>query len=711
MKRAIGLAIALGLAAPALAQNFGPPELIEAARKEGALVFYTANIAEVEQLTIKAFNQRFPFIKIELLRAPGGQLITRVKTEVASGKLRADIIDHSDRALLKEMEDLFQDYAPPNGADYLPEAMVSRKLWPRLTLVWSIAYNSELVKNPPKSWMDLTKPEYGNKRIGQVLAPSGGTTWTRAMFERQVLGEDYWKKQAATQPVLFPSNAPASDALVRGEVVIAPLLYNTVYPKKREGAPIEIFFPPEGAPVTPFAAGIPKTAANPNAARLFLNWCLSEEGQTFMIKELGNLTSLKVAPVYPEGFDPKVVKVWVPNLRSVREAAPRLDRRMEQDLQLSPMSPANKNGCGRIRRKGVTMLKPILIALGVVLATAAGAQNFGPPELIEAAKKEGRLVFYTANFAEVEQEVIKAFNKRFPEIRIEMVRAPGGQLITRIKTEAAAGKLAADVVNHSDRGLMLEIENLFQDYAPPNAADYRPDVLVSPKFWPQATLGWVIAYNSELVKNPPKSWMDLTKPQYKGKQIGQTIGPSGGTTWTRIMFERQVLGEDYWQKQAATEVTLYPSGAPASDSLVRGEISILPSLYNIVFTKQRDGAPIEIVLAARGHADQSLRRRHSDHRQEHQRRQAVPQLVPVGRGPGLHDQGAGQLHLAQEPAGAPQGLRSQDGEVLGAGLQAVSRAAFEVDRGLEPRLQLSPVRRFMSALLEVRYEGTSMSAR
>jgi iron(III) transport system substrate-binding protein len=307
---ALGIA---ALATSATAQNFGPPELIEAARKEGALVFYTANIAEVEQLVIKAFNRRFPFIKIELLRAPGGQLITRVKTEVASGKLRADIVDHSDRALLKEMEDLFQDYAPPNGADYLPEAMVSRKLWPRLTLVWSIAYNSELVKNPPKSWMDLTKPEYGNKRIGQVLAPSGGTTWTRAMFERQVLGEDYWKKQAATQPVLFPSNAPASDALVRGEVVIAPLLYNTVYPKKREGAPIEIFFPPEGAPVTPFAAGIPKTAANPNAARLFLNWCLSEEGQTFMIKELGNLTSLKVAPVYPEGFDPKVVKVWVPN--------------------------------------------------------------------------------------------------------------------------------------------------------------------------------------------------------------------------------------------------------------------------------------------------------------------------------------------------------------------------------------------------------------
>jgi iron(III) transport system substrate-binding protein len=214
---------------------------------------------------------------------------------------------------MSELVGLFQDYAPPNGKDYLPDSLISPKLWPRVTLVWSIAYNSALVKNPPKSWMDLTKPAYGNRQIGQVIAPSGGTTWTRTMFERQVLGEDYWKKQAATNPVLYPSGAPMSDALVRGEIAMGPLLYNIVYPKKRDGAPLEIFFAPEGAPVNPYASGVPTTAKNPNAAKLFLNWCLSEEGQTFMIKELGNLTSLGRAPIYPEGFDPKVVKVWLPN--------------------------------------------------------------------------------------------------------------------------------------------------------------------------------------------------------------------------------------------------------------------------------------------------------------------------------------------------------------------------------------------------------------
>jgi iron(III) transport system substrate-binding protein len=311
MLLALGLAAAVAM--PAAAQSLGPPELIEAAKKEGRLVYYTANFAEVEQEVIKQFNKRFPEIKIEMVRAPGGQLITRVKTEAAAGKLTADVVDHSDRGLMREIDNLFQDYAPPNASDYLPDSRVSPKLWPRITVGWSIAYNSELVKNPPKSWMDLTKPEYKGKQIGTVIAPSGGTTWTRAMFERQVLGEDYWKKHAANEIALYPSGAPTADALVRGEISIAPSLYNIVYTKQRDGAPLEIVFPPEGVPIIPFASGVPATAKNPNAAKLFLNWCLSAEGQAYMIKELGNLTSLKNVPFYPKGLDPKTVKFWLPN--------------------------------------------------------------------------------------------------------------------------------------------------------------------------------------------------------------------------------------------------------------------------------------------------------------------------------------------------------------------------------------------------------------
>ncbi|HEY6717679.1 MAG TPA: extracellular solute-binding protein [Reyranella sp.] len=309
-----GFGMALSIA-PAHAQaEFGSPELIAAAKAEGKLVFYTANFAEIEQEVIKAFNKRFPEIKVEMVRAPGGQLITRVRTEAAAGKLIADVVDHSDRALMQPLEDLFQDYAPPNAADYNPEALISPKLWPRATIAWSIAYNTELVKNPPKTWMDLTKPEY-DKMTGQVFAQSGGTTWTRIMFERQVLGEDYWQKQAALGIALFPSGAPTSESLVRGEISIAPLLYNIIYTKIVEGAPAEAIFAPEGVPIIPYADGIPKTAKSPNAAKLFMNWRLSKEGQAFQIAKLGNITSLKEPPSFPKGWDPKVVKVWVPDFK------------------------------------------------------------------------------------------------------------------------------------------------------------------------------------------------------------------------------------------------------------------------------------------------------------------------------------------------------------------------------------------------------------
>jgi len=300
--------------APAMAQQekYGSKEVIEAAEKEGSLTYYTANFTEVEQEVVKEFNKTFPKIKVAIVRAPGGQLITRIKTEAAAGKLAADVVNHSDRGLMKDIENLFADYTPPNAADYRPDALMSPKFWPGVTLGWAIAYNTQLVKNPPKSWADLTKPEYNNKQIGQVVGPSGGTTWTRVMFERQVLGEDYWAKQAATKPILYPSGAPTSDSLVRGEISIAPLLYNIIYTKIVEGAPAEAIFAPEGVPIIPYADGITKTSKSPNAAKLFMNWRLSKEGQAFAITKLGNITSMKEPPAFPKGWDPKTVKVWVP---------------------------------------------------------------------------------------------------------------------------------------------------------------------------------------------------------------------------------------------------------------------------------------------------------------------------------------------------------------------------------------------------------------
>lgn len=56
-------------------------------------------------------------------------------------------------------------------------------------------------------------------------------------------------------------------------------MVSSIYTKRRDGAPVELVFPPEGAPLVPYSSGIPKGAAHPNAARLYLDFCLSREGQ------------------------------------------------------------------------------------------------------------------------------------------------------------------------------------------------------------------------------------------------------------------------------------------------------------------------------------------------------------------------------------------------------------------------------------------------
>jgi iron(III) transport system substrate-binding protein len=315
--RAFGLAarsaasvftVALMLGGAAFAQDCCPKELVDAANKEGKVVLYTALLLDNEQIVAKEFNKRFPGVKVDIVRAPGGRLFTRIETEAAGNQLAADVVDMTDRGLLKRIENLFGDYAPPNAAEIDNPWAVSKIFWPRSVQVYGLAYNPALVSNPPASWQDLAKPEYKGK-LGLVIAGSGGTTWTKVLFQRQVLGLDYWKALAAQGPRLYESNGPLASAIVRGEVQVAALLVNAALPLQRDGAPIKIVYPPEGMPTTPGVVGIVKSAAHPNAARLFLNWFLSVEGQNAMVDNLGFLSLVKGAK-RPAGM-PSDANVWI----------------------------------------------------------------------------------------------------------------------------------------------------------------------------------------------------------------------------------------------------------------------------------------------------------------------------------------------------------------------------------------------------------------
>ena len=273
-----------------------------------------------------------------------------------------------------------------------------------------------------------------------------------------------------------------------------------------------------------------------------------------------------------------------------------------------------------------------------------------------------------------------------------MVRAPGGQLITAHQDRGggrqARRRRGQPFRPRPDAGARRSVPGLraAQRRRLPARCAGLAEALAG------VTLGWAIAYNTELVKNPPKTWMDLTKPEYKDKKIGQVVGPSGGTTWTRIMFERQVLGEDYWKKQAALGIALYPvRRADLRRAGARRDLDRAAALQHHLHQDRRRSAG-RGDLRARGRADHPLRRRHHQDVEEPERRQAVHELAPSARkARPSPSRSLGNITSLKEPPLFPKGWDPEGDQGLGAEVRRVREAARRLARGVEQDLRLPPV--------------------
>ena len=252
-----------------------------------------------------------------------------------------------------------------------------------------------------------------------------------------------------------------------------------------------------------------------------------------------------------------------------------------------------------------------VVGLAVVLGVAAGpasaaslVDELGGEALIGAAKKEGKVVVYTSNILSLSQTLQLAFNKRFPEIAVELVRLGGGALHSKIMTEHAAGKLVADVVEYSDRGLIQRAmdRGIIGKHAAPTDALYPAKTKVPGMVYPGSVYVYLIAYNPALVPDPPKSWMDLVDPRFRG-QIGLVPAELGGTPWMTDLFQYQVLGknsEAYWQRLAAQKPRFFTSAAPLGKSVVSGETPVAVALDVVSLEDIKQGAPVKMVYPPEG---------------------------------------------------------------------------------------------------------------
>lgn len=287
----LALAVALAGAVPALAQN----ALVEAAKKEGKVVWYTSLALPSAEKVARLFEAAHPGVTVEVHRTGSQRVLQRVMQELAAGIRNADVIHTSDAGhfvLLKERK-LLAAYTPA-GADRLPAGFKDRDgYWYGLRATVSvIAYNTRLVPaaEAPRSWKDLLDPRWRGKLVTAHPGYSGIIA-THVLTLAGLHGWDYFRQLAQNRPMLVQSAVDPAGVVASGERPVAANGgdYN-FYQARRKGNPVEIVYPAEGVPLIVSPTAITAFAPHPQAARLFTDFTFSRDVQQVLADSEGLYT-------------------------------------------------------------------------------------------------------------------------------------------------------------------------------------------------------------------------------------------------------------------------------------------------------------------------------------------------------------------------------------------------------------------------------------
>ena len=263
--------------------------LIDAAKKEGKLAFYTAMDLPVGEAFAKAFEAKYPGIAVRVERSGAERVFQRIGQELGSNIHAVDVVNTADGAhiIVWKRNGWLAPYVPEDVAQNFPAQYHDPDGMSAHTRVWlsSLGYNTKLVKpeDAPKSFADLLDPKWTAKMVKGHPAYSG-TIMTATFQIARDLGWGFFEKLAKQKVMQVQSSTDPPKKLALGEraVMADGNDYNLIQLKER-GQPVEVVYPAEG---TPFIAGptaIFKSAPNPNAARLFQSYLHSREGQQLLV--------------------------------------------------------------------------------------------------------------------------------------------------------------------------------------------------------------------------------------------------------------------------------------------------------------------------------------------------------------------------------------------------------------------------------------------
>ncbi|ALJ22121.1 extracellular solute-binding protein [Microbacterium sp. No. 7] len=298
-------AVALGLTALVLAgcsssaapDDTAAPETPEetTAASEGAalepatITLYTSEPQEKADELVAAFNEEHPEITVEVFRAGTGDLTTRVAAEQEAGGIQADVFLAADAGTFENYaaDGLLLEYTPADVDAVNPDVVDPEGFYVGTRIIPTvIAYNTGIVTDPPASWADLTDPAYAEQIVMPNPDVSGAAAYNAAVWLAEpALGEAWLTGLAANKPVIADSNGPVSQAVATGAQPIGIVVDYLVRELAAQGSPIAVSYPSEGVPYVSQPAGIFADSDQPEAAKAFVDFLVSEAGQRLAVHQ------------------------------------------------------------------------------------------------------------------------------------------------------------------------------------------------------------------------------------------------------------------------------------------------------------------------------------------------------------------------------------------------------------------------------------------
>lgn len=316
MKRFICVIFCVFVLTSVIAVYEGQSEVVK-----GQIALYTSVPQPIVDKIQNDFQTKYPDITLDVFRSGTSAVVTKLMTEKEAGEIMADLVWVAEPSTYEDFkaQDLLLQFTPEE-VDVLPEEMKDSDgyYYAGRLINMIVAYNTNLVTDPPKSWKDLLKPDFKGK-IGFPTPLRSGAAEASVRTLVDAFGWKFFEDFIANGGVQVKNNSTARDMTSTGELSVGVFLDYMARGAKAKGSPVDYVWPEEGAIFIPSPIAVMKGSKNPEAAKVFVNYVLSKEGQETLV-ELGSFIPVR-PDVDPPAGAPALdkIKKLPTDWKSVRE--------------------------------------------------------------------------------------------------------------------------------------------------------------------------------------------------------------------------------------------------------------------------------------------------------------------------------------------------------------------------------------------------------